>query len=462
MLYNLAVILPVHPTHRDRLDLFRAAVLLKSITLMGTIDELKEIIIIVPDNTVVAAEGLKRIVDNRVNLRVVSELSIFTSAEITAMSGRSGWLRQQFIKIAATRITDCEWLLMLDSDIINLRKLNLAELSVTGRIPTQFGTQFEAWKQGSAKVLSTTPPSNTMSVTPAILSRELLVLLQEELTDEKSGWVERLCYSAEQGIEWTEYMLYQCMGEKLGIFEKLHEQSSVILHRGFWRNTKATYEYIEELKKLSPMFLVVQSIRDDYDALQKVLSENEYPSVYLLNANDIVGLASGLFKCMREQKIFNKYHQLRLALEDIFEQDSVVEATPDDVKNHLNEVVARDRLKGKNIFNTLIEALAKDDDAKIINILHAVCLPREVKSGLLKYYYKYLLKQGLFVTLVSDILTRLQDKSLSECLLHFSLTEIINSGYGHWAAIIAYEARSNYSIRELELNPTHFVNPISI
>jgi hypothetical protein len=86
-----------------------------------------------------------------------------------------GWYRQQLIKLAATAEVDTEFALVLDADVIAVRSISDSELIVDGRALRPKGPmKHPEWAASAARVLRMNPIDYEPSVTPSVLSREVI------------------------------------------------------------------------------------------------------------------------------------------------------------------------------------------------------------------------------------------------------------------------------------------------
>ena len=114
------------------------------------------------------------------------------------------------------------------------------DLVVRGRalIQYQFRCQHPKWWRSSARQLNLpvdyADDGRGMSVTPAILSKDIVALLQQELAVGRVNWVERLCnlhrpwhvsnwtVSRLRRSKWTEYSLYYLCALKHACLSDFH------------------------------------------------------------------------------------------------------------------------------------------------------------------------------------------------------------------------------------------------
>ncbi len=137
----------------------------------------------------------------------------------------AGWWRQQLIKLNAARFVGTDFFLTLDPDVLLCKPVGLADLCPGGRALATLEPrrQHPEWWQASAALLGVEPDLDAegMSVTPALLSREICLGLAEEL-ERLHGVDWREALLAALPNRWTEYSLYWLAARKLGLADRLH------------------------------------------------------------------------------------------------------------------------------------------------------------------------------------------------------------------------------------------------
>jgi hypothetical protein len=134
------------------------------------------------------------------------------------------WQRQQVIKLNAPAVTDAEFVLTLDPDVLALRPMTRDLLAPGGRalLEPEARAVHSRWWRDSADLLDVEPRLKRcgMSVTPALLSTAVLTELQQRL-EAISGrpWMDVLLTSY---CDWTEYSLYLLAAEKASLVERYH------------------------------------------------------------------------------------------------------------------------------------------------------------------------------------------------------------------------------------------------
>lgn len=292
---DVSAILPIHPFQRDRMDLFRAAALVQSMEKFGTMAALVKLCVVVPETGVAAAKSLQTAFRSGNQIEVVSENDLFSAEERKQMMPLGGWHRQQLIKLAAPRLIEEPRILTLDSDVLNLRPLDMAALAPKGGVPTQYGKQFDEWRIESAKLMKVKPPLTPMGVTPAFLGRDILLHLYKYLeADSGKSWIEALCDARAASVQWTEYMLYQSAGQRAKVWSRRHETAAQQILLGIWKKTTIDDNFFKDLAAKKPIFLVNQSVRADADGAHAELHAKGLPSLFDLGRDTLHAVAEAI------------------------------------------------------------------------------------------------------------------------------------------------------------------------
>ena len=256
--------------------------------------DLRTIYVIVPDADLRALEV--RIRNGR--YRLVSELTVVP--EFRLYPGVSGWMKQQLVKLAATKLVRSDWFLTLDADVICAKNVRVRDLIIENRSAcfawqeTEGVSEYARWYRGAERLLRLPRPGVIHNVTPCVLNRAAVNQLQAYLRDlayrkpfrlgrralftllarlaeaflssesvvrrHLSPW--RLLLLSDPG--WTEYSLYFTFLEGTGRFDDYHFRSE---HPLFSRYSSLWFE--EDIAGWDPspafsardpaFFLVVQS-----------------------------------------------------------------------------------------------------------------------------------------------------------------------------------------------------------
>ncbi|HEU4535006.1 MAG TPA: DUF6492 family protein, partial [Polyangiaceae bacterium] len=126
--------------------------------------------------------------------------------------------RQQLIKLHSSRLVSTDFFLTLDPDVLLCKPIDLPDLCPGGRalVDLEPRTHHAPWWRSSAALLDTEPglDGEGMSVTPALLSRDVCTALFAELERlHRVDWREALLASLPS--QWTEYTLYWLAAQKL-------------------------------------------------------------------------------------------------------------------------------------------------------------------------------------------------------------------------------------------------------
>jgi hypothetical protein len=134
------------------------------------------------------------------------------------------WQRQQVIKLNAPALTNADFVLTLDPDVLALRPVTRELLCAGDRalLEPEPRSVHPQWWRDSADLLDVEPglERRGINVTPAILSTAILKELQTRL--EAVGgrpWMDILLTSY---CDWTEYTLYLLAAERASLVERFH------------------------------------------------------------------------------------------------------------------------------------------------------------------------------------------------------------------------------------------------
>lgn len=437
-LSEVAALLPIHPLQRDRMDLFRAAALIKSLIKNNSMSSLSSLIIVAPEQAMDTIRALVALYSGQGSFEIVSEADLFSDREISEMSSIGGWHRQQIIKLACPRLTSHQCVLTLDSDVLNFGPLKLSDLAPNGGIPTQFGAQFDAWKQGSAELLQVLPPDLTMGVTPAFLSRDIILELHKILAQKGTGWLEVLCDASKAKIQWTEYMLYQMAGLRTGLWDQMHVESSKVIYRGAWRNTKLNEDFFGKLVSEEPIFFVNQSVRSDSDEVHADLHRRGLPSLYDLDTKSLEHLFSSINQSVSKSP--RRSHN-EILMQDV-EQIVVNNKGNDTISLASSDVQAI--ANAKRPIAMLLKHLLIEDFSTSKEILSQMYVPESASLQIVELYYHVLLNSSGFVLLVSDVLWRIGNKSMSSSALERAILGLSHKGEFTFVSRILLAARRHF------------------
>jgi len=396
--------LPIHPFREDRTDLYRAAALLHSLGRQGSMCAFSNFYIIVPDRALPVVQVLRELLGgNSPAIECIAESTIFSNAEKKSMEAVGGWTRQQLIKLAAPRFTSEKTLLTLDSDVLNIRRLDVKELAPGGFIPIQFGPQHGPWVHDSAKLAGIAKPSVTMGVTPAFLSLEVLAVLHAGLSTPTESWVETLCGASAAKVQWTEYMLYQCFAIKAGLWEQLHKAASGCIYDGIWRNTAINSQIFSRFSEKKAVFLVCQSVRTDSERVHECLRQHGYPSLLDLPSHVSREIAHALDSAFQTPSAQKNKALLRKRLDSALADVPTETETWTALRAAVGQSVA-----SSDKLNNLVAAWDEGRYAEARNLLAPLCADDDVPTRLLRLYYETLLRSQNFQILYSDVLRRLE------------------------------------------------------
>jgi len=160
--------------------------------------------------------------------------------ELLRFPGLRGWRKQQLVKLASSRELNAEFCLTFDADVFSTRPTTLDDLLPGGKALMQYESRalHPRWWASSARLLSVSQgvgdPQRGMSITPAILSKNILDSLTEQLSRPRYSWAEVLCRLHQPGhpsnwtpgrflrSKWTEYSLYYLHAAAIDALDDYH------------------------------------------------------------------------------------------------------------------------------------------------------------------------------------------------------------------------------------------------
>jgi hypothetical protein len=193
-----------HTSDLDRV----ARLLLPSFDRFWRAPEQLEMLIIVPPgdlDSVTARLGAK----GRFPIRVLSE-----DVVCPALSGQSGWHKQQILKLAAARVVPTRWYLTLDADVMLRRTLGMDDLIHDGKAvfhPKPASRHWDWWLASKSTLHSPVrldPDMVVMDVTPEVLHRDTTLELLSEIGKRNGAAEPEPFLFATRQVGWTEYSLY--------------------------------------------------------------------------------------------------------------------------------------------------------------------------------------------------------------------------------------------------------------
>ena len=272
---SLAAILPLKVTGRHYGEnLTRLDVLLSSLLHHAAPGLLDELVVVTPQAEVQVAEEYAANWPE-LPLRVVGEAGYFEAfGRFTRPWQVRPWQRQQIVKLNAPALTDAEYVLTLDPDVLAVRPMTRHSLLPGGRalLQKEARSVHPQWWRDSAALLDVPVDLDApgMGVTPALLSREILLTLHDRLAEcDGRPWMDVLLTSY---CDWTEYTLYLLAAEHselLGCRHQVVEEGDggdvaplqVAADTSIWGRETATTHHLERLLEGSDpgLFAVVQS-----------------------------------------------------------------------------------------------------------------------------------------------------------------------------------------------------------
>ena len=270
---SLAAVLPLKVTgaHYGQ-NLARLDLLLSSLLSFGEPGLLDDFVIVAPSEEVPLARAYAANWPE-LPLRVLDEETHFPAfARYQRPWQRRPWQRQQVIKLNSPALTDADYVLTLDPDVLAVRPLTRAALFPDGRALLEYEARsiHPQWWRDSADLLdlSADLAAPGMGVTPALLSREVLLAVHDRLTAcGRRPWMDVLLTSY---CNWTEYTLYLLSASHAGLLSGHHRwcgEDPSVPHLqvpsdvSIWERRAATVENIDRLLsgEQPGMFAVAQS-----------------------------------------------------------------------------------------------------------------------------------------------------------------------------------------------------------
>lgn len=271
---SLAALLPLKVTGGHYGDnLARLDLLLSSLLARGDADLVDDFVVVTPHDEVPVVEAFAAGWPE-LGLRVVDEEGPFEAFGRYRRPWQvRPWQRQQVIKLNAPALTAADYVLTLDPDVLAVGPVSRPSLFPDGRALLQSEPRdvHPRWWRDSAGLLGVRPDLTRrgMGVTPAVLSREVLLAAQERLAARhRRPWMDVLLTSY---CDWTEYTLYLLAAEQADLLEWHHRWCGdaddtvtplqVSSGTSIWDRAAATPENVERLLSGHDpgLFAVVQS-----------------------------------------------------------------------------------------------------------------------------------------------------------------------------------------------------------
>ena len=183
---------------------------------------------------------------------------------------RSGWVVQQLIKLAMSKIVQTEYYILLDGDCVMVRPSGYNDFIRNGKAITNIGKnrreigQFNRWLQWGADTLGAHIENPNFGVTPAVFSRtmvaSLIQYIENRYTTFSKDWIDILINEV---VEWTEYGLYYTFAETTLLFDKYHVACEGLLYSYvLWAKYDDSKFHLDDLFRQSySIFTLIQSIK---------------------------------------------------------------------------------------------------------------------------------------------------------------------------------------------------------
>jgi hypothetical protein len=157
----------------------------------------------------------------RIRIQVITETEVVP--QLRLYEEAPGWYKQQVVKLAAHRIVNSPFYLLLDADLICTHEFSDLALIVDGKALTDWELKslHTEWWQGSAAILKTFARLDNFgfSVTPEVLSKYVGEKLLQHITNlYQKDWCEVLL----ENRVWTEFTLYCLFATQEGYLDHFH------------------------------------------------------------------------------------------------------------------------------------------------------------------------------------------------------------------------------------------------
>lgn len=251
MSHKVDAVLPIIARDLERFERLLAPTLLKYFTDLGTLW------IVTPDIDVSIVSRTARAISTHfvvvAESELVPELAFYRHLPRRYIKERTkGWCVQQIVKLAIAQHVKSSFYLTLDADIICVKTVSYNQLIRDGRALVRVcrSSVHDDWYRDSALVLGFPRPTElTHGVTPALLSRDIVIALQSFLRERISlscraaEWMfthagcpkpAALCGSWRsfliRNYPWTEYSLYHGFAAHQSLIGQYHELREDVLY----------------------------------------------------------------------------------------------------------------------------------------------------------------------------------------------------------------------------------------
>ncbi len=236
----MTAVLPLRVAgERQELDRVRRFLLPSFDLLWRQPDQLEFLVIVPPADLLVVKRGLAGA--TTFPIRILSE-----DALCPTLAGKSGWHKQQILKLAAAEAVSGPWYLTLDADVILRRPASLQDLFPEGKpVFEQLAARYHwDWWRASSSLLGTSVAFDAatvmMDVTPEILHRDVTMELLAEIGRRNRANDVHTFLFDNRAQGWTEYSLYWLYVLEKGLEHSLYSWNRGRLYEGIWIDEQAT------------------------------------------------------------------------------------------------------------------------------------------------------------------------------------------------------------------------------
>lgn len=223
-------------------DLRRSEILLQSLNLHMAKNTISRFDIVAPRNELDQLKPFVAKYEKICNFGLIAEDDLIPELADKRLSVR-GWRKQMMLKLAYAESTNADFSLVFDADVVSKKNFGISNLLAGGKGSIQLQQilaipNIPEWYMCSMSILGYEKAlmGQGMSVTPAILSREICRSLAEYmLKRHRTAWwryLIRLDTSLRRNLwplrgrrDWSEYSLYFLHAEQAGLLWTHHERA---------------------------------------------------------------------------------------------------------------------------------------------------------------------------------------------------------------------------------------------
>jgi len=253
-------------------DAQRATIMLKSINKFFEPESLESLVLLVPDKELF--ENLIKSLNLNFPVEIIKETDIIPEKDLKKYNAKTGWIKQQLLKMMAAHIVRTKFYLCLDADVICFKKADYQSLVRAGKPITTIEPKSKhlRWWKDSAYVLRIPESKSNRGIgaTPSILIKDEVINMMNHIEKTyKRSFINVLCnwwwtesYFLKRN--WTEYSLYWSYLE-YSQKSSLHSDEEDVYGKSIWKSDKSdiTEETFKTIfsQRNTGYFTVCQSTR---------------------------------------------------------------------------------------------------------------------------------------------------------------------------------------------------------